>query len=402
MNNKLQIYFIVEWIYPVIDGAGKQALQLAQELRSNGQEVTIITRKVKNSLPQETINTVPIQRIGTGEFNKTSDYSTAISLFIYLVKNRNRFDILHIHGGLENNFAFASILFAKLFHKTVIGKPAIAGELKKHFETDRYSNFHKLLKNINPLNWVRRTMALRLNYFIAISSHIETELQRLRIPEQRISSIPNGVNTDIYKSDSSVRKSWRKEQHINEDVIIFLFVARLVSQKGIINPLLTTWSQHFASNTKVLLFIVGSGENQPSSIEQELTSYVQNHSLNNVVLPGLQSNILPYYQSSDIFIHPSANEGLSNSLLEASSAGLICIVSNTSGNIDIIQNQVNGYVFDKDNPDDLYDKIRTALDNKKDWYKLIANNRQTIIDSYSLKNTAKEVGELYKRILNLT
>jgi glycosyltransferase involved in cell wall biosynthesis len=82
----------------------------------------------------------------------------------------------------------------------------------------------------------------------------------------------------------------------------------------------------------------------------------------------------------DIYIHPSITEGMSYSVLEAMSAGLVVVCSSNSGYTKIIKNNVNGFVYDF--------KSHESLNEILDY---IIDNPQIISDiSINAYNTAKE------------
>ncbi len=64
-----------------------------------------------------------------------------------------------------------------------------------------------------------------------------------------------------------------------------------------------------------------------------------------VFLPGTVSNVQEVLVDSDLFIFPSLYEGFPNALGEAMAGGLPVIASNCSGNVDIVQDSVDGRLF---------------------------------------------------------
>lgn len=86
---------------------------------------------------------------------------------------------------------------------------------------------------------------------------------------------------------------------------------------------------------------------------------------------------LRYY---DIYIHPSITEGMSYSVLEAMSAGLVVVCSSNSGYSKLIQNNINGFVYDFKSHESLYEILSYIIDNPQ----IIPNI------SINAHNTAKE------------
>lgn len=380
--NKKNVAYIVEWFFPVIGGAGVQALNQARMLHDNF-NISFYTKHPPKKAGKITDVGFPVFRFGNGKTSRKNDYVSAFKLFVNLLNNRDQIDLVHIHGNIENNFSIAAVLFAKLCGKVVIGKLAIKGEFSQHVESGNYS----LIKKINPLNWFRQFTAKKLDGYIAISKDIENELLQAGIQKNKIHFIPNGVDTNRFKPvTKEEKKQLRQKMNISDDVTVFLVVSRLAKHKGILNPLLITWNDHFKEDIDKLLLIVGSGEGLLSSYEQDVYNFVKDNHITNVRLEGRQTNIVSYYSVSDIFILPSENEGLSNALLEAVACGLFSIVSEAASS-DVIVNNQNGYILKQLNSDDLYNAI-TNIQFKK----LIPNSLEP---HYSLEMTQKKLISLY-------
>lgn len=90
--------------------------------------------------------------------------------------------------------------------------------------------------------------------------------------------------------------------------------------------------------------ICGKGP-QYKKIKKKILKY---NLLEKVTLAGHVENVVNYYKKSDIFIHPSLREGLPVSIMEAMACGLPVIANNIRGNSDLIQHNVNGYLYNND------------------------------------------------------
>ncbi|MBK8389415.1 MAG: glycosyltransferase [Saprospiraceae bacterium] len=70
----------------------------------------------------------------------------------------------------------------------------------------------------------------------------------------------------------------------------------------------------------------------------------------NILFSGFisdENSIIEYYQCADLFISPSLQDNLSNTVLESMACGLPSIVFNIGGMSDLVQNQVNGLLIQK-------------------------------------------------------
>lgn len=116
---------------------------------------------------------------------------------------------------------------------------------------------------------------------------------------------------------------------------------------------------------------------------------------NKVNFLGHVENVKKYLDNADVFIFLTKMEGLSLSLLEAMSRGLICIVSDIPENRELISDMKNGILLPLDNKKQAIKKLETALKNKEALIKISKNAKQTIIDKY----TDNKSFRMYKRLL---
>jgi glycosyltransferase involved in cell wall biosynthesis len=89
------------------------------------------------------------------------------------------------------------------------------------------------------------------------------------------------------------------------------------------------------------LTIYGEGE-----LRDDLETLIQSLGLQGKIhLPGAVQNIQEELLKADLFVFPSLYEGFPNGLCEAMSVGLPVVASNCTGNIDVIEDRVNGRLF---------------------------------------------------------
>lgn len=114
--------------------------------------------------------------------------------------------------------------------------------------------------------------------------------------------------------------------YAHNDVVHFLFVARLLKEKGI--ELYLSAAKRIAAKYPKVLFHICGGCDDPKYLEQvkeaAQTGYIQYH--------GEQKNMLPYFQMAHCVVHPSYYpEGMSNVLLEAAASARPIIATDRSG-----------------------------------------------------------------------
>ncbi len=79
--------------------------------------------------------------------------------------------------------------------------------------------------------------------------------------------------------------------------------------------------------------------------------------VDNVHFAGQKTDIVPYLNKADLFVLPSRYEGLGIAALEAMAAGVPVIASNIGGPGEIIVDDFNGFLFERENHEELAEKI---------------------------------------------
>jgi GalNAc-alpha-(1->4)-GalNAc-alpha-(1->3)-diNAcBac-PP-undecaprenol alpha-1,4-N-acetyl-D-galactosaminyltransferase len=160
-----------------------------------------------------------------------------------------------------------------------------------------------------------------------------------------------------------------KKRYKIKSKIRFISVGRLENQKGY-DILLRALASLKKKKLNFVCDIYGVGSQY---------YYIKNLILilklkNNVFLKGTKKNILKLYHNYDFYILSSRYEGFPNSLLEAMNSGIVSISSDCDyGPAEIIKNNKNGIIFQKDNFNDLSNKILELLNDKKKIFNIRRN-----------------------------
>ncbi|MCO0601305.1 glycosyltransferase, partial [Peribacillus butanolivorans] len=103
----------------------------------------------------------------------------------------------------------------------------------------------------------------------------------------------------------------------------------------------------------VKLYIIG--ENFDNNCKKEMLKFINDNKLEDyIIFTGFQTDIKKYLSECDIYVQPSFNEGLGRSIIEAYLFEIPVIGSDIPGIKSIVENNVNGYLFDSKNYKQLY------------------------------------------------
>lgn len=226
-----------------------------------------------------------------------------IATYVYNVSKivkKNHYDIVHVHG---NSYSMALEMIA-----AAIGGCHVR-IAHSHNTTCKYKTVNKIFE---PFFFKFYTDGL------ACGMDSGAYLYKGKPFEV----IKNGINTDSYKFNKTVRDVTRKELGI-DNCIVMGNVGSLndfKNQEFIIEIL-----KQINEKEKYKVLLIGDGPRR-QVIEQKVKSYGLT---NNVIFLGATSDVPKYLNACDIIVMPSFHEGLPLSLIEEQANGLRCICSNS-------------------------------------------------------------------------
>lgn len=146
-----------------------------------------------------------------------------------------------------------------------------------------------------------------------------------------------------------------------EGVFTFIFVGRLVGDKGI-NELIQAFDRLNSEFPNTRLLLVGRKEQDLDPLKPETLKRIDENS--NIEAVGSQTDVRPWLVASDAFVFPSYREGFPNVVIEAGAMGLASIVTDINGSREIIIDGKNGIVISPQNAEALYKAMKSMMDNE--------------------------------------
>jgi glycosyltransferase involved in cell wall biosynthesis len=102
-----------------------------------------------------------------------------------------------------------------------------------------------------------------------------------------------------------------------------------------------------------------------------------------------------YYNAADVYITPSLQDNLPNTVMEAMACGTPCLGFNTGGIPEMISHKKNGYIADYKNAQDLANGLIWIL-FESDLMKLSDNAREKVLAEYSYRQVVERYVNAYK------
>lgn len=398
MNDKscLKIAVVSPLYHPSLGGLGRQAQLLTERLAEKGIEVFVISRKMKGMPPAVFSEKVKVYRAWSikpylHNFERVSLMNILVSLTFslscafLLIRKRKDYDIVHFHGASLPLFVNLPLL--KILRKKVVAKVASArlgiepGSLR-----GRYFGLGSLIV----------TLLQMVDIFIATTNEIEKGLLLDGFSAKRITRIPNFVDLNIF-SPAQINEKEEIKANIGfgKAPIVAFTGGRFIPCKGV-DVLLGAWSEVSKDFPDAKLVLLG---NDPSMNDLKVMADALGIS-GSVVFQGRVSGVVDFLHATDVFVLPSLQEGMPNSLLEAMACGLPVVATMIGGAVDLVEDRVSGMLVSPNDAHALAESIKFLIRNETFARRIGDEAYQVIKNRFSLDSTVDKYIMLYQSDIN--
>ena len=290
-------------------------------------------------------------------------------LYLWRALNRNRYDVVHVHGG-------SSIMAIELTIAKLSGS-----KIRIAHSHNSYSNNEKLQKVFSP--YFKRTYTKALSCGTLAGNWL--------FGTGQFEVLPNGLCTENFIFDYQGREKIRRELHAENKYIIG-HVGRFNKQKN--QPYLLKVFENIAEKRKdAMLLLIGDGPDF-----EETKALINQHPYKEqIVLYGTTKNPQVMYSAMDIFVLPSRYEGFPIVMLEAQISGLPCVVSDKVTKEIDLGNIYWGSIDDE--PKIFAEKILgvNVLNcyERREFY----NNHKEQISKFDIRSTVRQLESIYTDLL---
>ena len=191
-----------------------------------------------------------------------------------------------------------------------------------------------------------------------------------------------GIDCEYINNGVKITGNFKKPLK-NNDTVKIITVGRITTQK---NPeLFNKIAENFIRNKKIKFIWVGDGEKREvlSSLNIEITGWLN------------QNEVKEKLKETDIYLSTSSWEGLSLAVLQAMEYKLPLVLSDCVGNIDLVKENYNGYIFKNSN--EAVKEIERLLQDKGLIEEFGENSEKLLKKEFDISKMIGKYIKLYRK-----
>ena len=345
--------------------------KISNELSKNN-DVTVVTAEKAESFKQGNLDfqslNLFVQELSVDD---KEIYLQEFKTKLYELIDLESFDIIHAHYWLSG---------------------LVAKQIKEEFNIPIIFTSHSLGIFLDGYNKERvdceKIIMNASNVVTASSMYEETMIiENYRIDSSKIKLIKPGVEKEIFTPDPTIMRE-----------NIFLSIGRIQEQKGQIETIKFLDNFRKIENNFLCYFIGGpSGKSGNEYLEQLKKSITELNLESHVEFLGSlsQSKIKDLMNRSKLLIHTSQFETFGLIAIEGNSMGVPVLTSNRGSLLEIIEQNVNGYVSENLIDGNVNNFVQNLIHDPKNFNEIMKNciSRSK---NYDWKNTVKEIQKAYQ------
>lgn len=291
---------------------------------------------------------------------------------------KDRPDILHAYLPAANVIGPIAARMAGI-PRVIVSKRALAN----------YKENFPLLRKVEPLG-------NRLSDVILVNSDaVRLDVQRTeRYGEGKFRKIYNGV-APCAPWTAEQTETIRTREGIPPGAPVILCVSNFYPYKGH-EDLIHAVPRVVRSFPEALFLLVG----RDSGTLEATRTLVKKYGIEDRIrFPGSRSDISDLLRASDLFVHPSHEEGFSNAILEAMACGRAVVACDVGGNPEAVQDGETGVLVPRGDSEALARAIIGRLSDPKGTKEMGDSGRKRAGEHFSLDRMVREMEELYDSLL---
>ena len=235
----------------------------------------------------------------------------------------------------------------------------------------------------------QQMVADEIIHYVACSHWLEREAKASALLRgQKITSIPNPIDTHIYKKGD--KQEARRQLGLPQDKQLILFVSQRVTNRNKGMDYLLEACRQLGDLSNLGVVILG-GHAEEVADQLPFAAFPMGY-VND------EQRIVSIYQAVDVFVLPSLSENLPNTIMEAMACGVPCVGFKVGGIPEEIDHLQTGYVAEYRSAEDLARGIRWIL-TEADGEALSRQAIHKVAQNYSQQSVAVRYLDIYQQAM---
>lgn len=386
---KLKILMVAPTPFPGNRGTPSRILDMSQGLRRLGHDVHVVSYHLKTDTPTDGLRVHRIPKIRTYKkmgpgpsVQKLLVLDPLLSWKVWQVSKAIDFDI--IHGHSYEGF-LAAALTAKIRRKKLIydAHSTLVGELP----TYDFINIQFIM------NLLDKKVPEWSDYVIAVSDTLKMFLEENKIPPEKISVIPTGVNIQQFEGHNP--ENVKNIYKITKCTKIVMYTGSLANFQGV-DYLVEAMTMVFKDYKDAVLFLVGNTN------EQRYKEMCGKYGISDkVIITGERAfeEIPQFLAAADILVSPRTEcPSIPQKLSNYMAAGK-AIVS-FQGSAKIIEHEKTGIIVENENVKEMSESIIRLLKDEEQRNRLGSNAKYSLLGKYDWNTLAEKTECVYYKLLS--
>lgn len=378
----------------VSGGAGHSLVDLITNLDFSQYDCKIFSvgnkKNTQKEIPKNNLVLYRFPTFGSLIQNKNKPFKVLPSSEIIFQSSKINLDLIHCWLG------YPGCEIPALYTKFKRDIPLILS-LRSPYKTAGASLKKRMAKNIYVKTILVKLIEESDAIQVPTKGFIE-DFPLLKKYKDKIHVVPNGVDFQTFskynQKDNFTLKTINGCDKFENNL---LFVGSLIPRKGI-KTLLDSFELVLKKYPSTCLIIVGKGP-----LEEFIKNRAKNKNyLENIRLAGYVTNqekLAKFYSYADLLVFPSLSETFGRVVLESLAAGTPCLVSKIGALMSVIDHGNVGMFAESGNPRDFAKEIIKFFEMDKNTRKQLENKVLKYASSYTWKNVARQIEEIYEELL---
>ena len=374
----------IAYLLPNLEAGGteRHVLSLARRLDGSRHSLSLFTTAGGGTLHKEFSALLPVTVAGDPERAKRFRSSPREHLGnvrdLARAFRKDLPDILHAYLPAANVIGPAAAKLAGV-RRVIVSKRALAN----------YKADFPLLRRVEPLG------NLLADVILVNSDAVRRDVERTeRFWSGKFRKIYNGVDP-IAPWTREQAERFRAREGIPAGSTVILSVSNFYRYKG--HADLVAAAPRVVASCPGAVFLLAGRD--AGTLDECRARALQNGLARNIRFLGGRTDVADCIRASDLFVHPSHEEGFSNAILEAMAGGKAVVAYDVGGNPEAVRDGETGVLVPLRRPAALGDALAALLADPSRRDAMGEAGRKRATEEFSFDRMVKEMEALYDSVL---